>query len=150
MYAGDDFEPTDPVSPGERRYDDGLLWRSRASLDVPQGDSASLRLRAGEQYGGDLYIILGSRPVRAVPRIPVGSTGLVFPLVRDIYTRYILDHAGGSILNRTSASSTRTVVRNTDLTLEPNLWPNFVGGSVLPRVPRLRRDAGDLRRGERA
>ncbi|MCA9298994.1 MAG: hypothetical protein KDA28_08000, partial [Phycisphaerales bacterium] len=127
VYAEDDFEPTDPIGPGERRYDDGLLWRSRASLDVPQGDSASLFLRAGEPYGGDLYIILGSLTGPAVPGIPVGSTGLVFPLVRDIYTRYILDHAGGSILQPYLGFLDAYGRADAALTLEPNLWPNFVG-----------------------
>lgn len=100
------------------------------ALSLSQGGQQRLRLRPGTEWGGSIYVLLGSAS-GIVPGFPLaGASGThVLPLVFDAYTNATLSGPGPWLTPHVGvlgATGTGLVT----LTLPPGAPPGLVGGAL--------------------
>jgi len=98
-----------------------------ATISLSSGGSQVMNIEAGTQYGGDVYLVLGSASGSS-PGYPLGS--LTLPLNLDAYTLFTANSANAGPFSGTfglldgAGSGTAAVV------LPPNSAPSLVGLTV--------------------
>ena len=100
------------------------LTVSDYAVAYPEGGSATMRLRAGPDHGGQTYVLLGSLS-GASPGTQLGTT--LLPLNLDAYLLHTANHLGAAPLSGSFGTLSPSGVATAQFTAPAGLPPSYQG-----------------------